>query len=360
MQIDYDKDGNIKSASCNCVRGLVKCSHIAATYLHAIKHISRTDVPCTWKAQGGNIEHEPSETEQLFPDSKMYQCLTREPRAEDRSWLLSQLEACGNYTPMRWILAPEPQVKLAPNLPLILPLIRSLREEDGTFLEGIFREMVSCNYESIKSTAHLTVKQLSSASWHQVREGRLTASNFGAVLNASRVTPSLLKRILGKYKIQGTKACQWGITNEDLARQDFCTGWNVAVEETGIWLHDSGVLGASPDGLIGDDAVVEIKCPWATRDQPFHHFNSDEKSIINTDCNGNIIINVKHDWYHQIQGQMHLTGRREGYLVVWTRPSITVIKMTRHQDWAQNIDKLIQFFYKHMLPILVSIHSTSE
>lgn len=33
------------------------------------------------------------------------------------------------------------------------------------------------------------------------------------------------------------------------------------VEETGLWLYSSGVLGASPDGLINDGKILEVKCP---------------------------------------------------------------------------------------------------
>ena len=54
-----------------------------------------------------------------------------------------------------------------------------------------------------------------------VRKGRLTASNFGCVLNAKRVTPSLLKRLLGDYNLSRVKAVQWGVTNEPEALKAF-------------------------------------------------------------------------------------------------------------------------------------------
>ena len=75
--------------------------------------------------------------------------------------------------------------------------------------------------------------------------------NFGSVLNAGRITPSLLKRLLGEFDLSRVKAVQWGVQNEAEAINHFrkCTGLPVA--ETGIWLDPNGVLGASPDGLIG-------------------------------------------------------------------------------------------------------------
>ena len=38
------------------------------------------------------------------------------------------------------------------------------------------------------------------------------------------------------------------------------------VRETGLWLHPSGLLGASPDGLISDNKVLEVKCPMKAKD----------------------------------------------------------------------------------------------
>lgn len=35
--------------------------------------------------------------------------------------------------------------------------------------------------------------------------------------------------------------------------------------ESGVWLHESGLLGTSPDGLVGDNNDVEAKCPYTQR-----------------------------------------------------------------------------------------------
>jgi len=39
----------------------------------------------------------------------------------------------------------------------------------------------------------------------------------------------------------------------------------VKVVDTGVWLDESGVLGASPDGLVGEDHVLEAKCSYTFR-----------------------------------------------------------------------------------------------
>jgi len=47
-----------------------------------------------------------------------------------------------------------------------------------------------------------------------VRKGRLKASNCGSVLNAGRITPSLLKGLFGEYDLSRVIAVQWGAESE--------------------------------------------------------------------------------------------------------------------------------------------------
>ncbi|HSG60633.1 MAG TPA: YqaJ viral recombinase family protein, partial [Pseudomonadales bacterium] len=57
-------------------------------------------------------------------------------------------------------------------------------------------------------------------------------------------------------------AMQWGVDKEDEARiaYSFVTGNDVT--EVGLYKHPT-IIGshASPDGLVGDDGCLEIKCP---------------------------------------------------------------------------------------------------
>src|SRR5699024_6818972 len=57
-------------------------------------------------------------------------------------------------------------------------------------------------------------------------------------------------------------AMQWGIDTEPQARLAYEFHRNLDVVETGFVLHPSiADTGASPDGLVGTDGLVEIKCP---------------------------------------------------------------------------------------------------
>jgi hypothetical protein len=55
---------------------------------------------------------------------------------------------------------------------------------------------------------------------------------------------------------------QWGIDTEAAAREAYCQHMLCSVVEIGFVDHPKiEMAGASPDGLIGDDGLVEIKCP---------------------------------------------------------------------------------------------------
>ena len=119
-----------------------------------------------------------------------------------------------------------------------------------------------------KAVERLTVGQRENPAWQNLKKGRLTASNFEVILKAKRLTPSLMKRVMGEYDLSGVQAISWGITNEAEAVTAFETVNEMAVKETGLWLHLYGILGASPDGLVGDNALpafLEAKSPFKVR-----------------------------------------------------------------------------------------------
>jgi len=120
--------------------------------------------------------------------------------------------------------------------------------------------------EVIQNTAKATSGQRDNSLWASVRKGRLTASNFGSIIKSidsgRQPATSLMKKLLGQYDIGGLKAIQWGCTHESVAITAYEKHTNTSVTPTGIWLSTSGCLGASPDGLVGDNEIIEVKCPF--------------------------------------------------------------------------------------------------
>lgn len=112
-----------------------------------------------------------------------------------------------------------------------------------------------------------------SAEWYAARLGKVTASRVSDIIaktksgySASRanyMAELVCERLTG---IQGesfsSAAMVWGTNTEPLARSAYEMKSGSLVEETGFVLHPTiPMAGASPDGLIGDDGLVEIKCP---------------------------------------------------------------------------------------------------
>ena len=111
-----------------------------------------------------------------------------------------------------------------------------------------------------------------SAAWMAARIGRVTASRIADVIaktktgySASRqnyMAELAIERLTG-VKAEGytNDAMKWGVEHEADARSmyEFMSG--NSVEQCGFIDHETLTSGASPDGLVGDDGLLEIKCP---------------------------------------------------------------------------------------------------
>ena len=139
--------------------------------------------------------------------------------------------------------------------------------------------------------------------WYSARIGKITASRIGGInakpqkgnaLN-NTLTELLSERLTGLPKDTKTNAdMQWGIDCEPLARQAYGLATFQTVAETGLIDHPAiPMSGASPDGLVGKDGLIEIKCPTS----PKH---------TNTLLTGQ----VPSEYMPQITWQLACTGRK--------------------------------------------------
>lgn len=113
----------------------------------------------------------------------------------------------------------------------------------------------------------------SSPEWLQARCGLVTASRINDVLatiksgeaatRASYRSQLVAERLSGKPAESFTNAAmQWGTETEPFARAAYELQTGFMVDQVGLIRHPEIVFsGASPDGLINDDGLIEIKCP---------------------------------------------------------------------------------------------------
>jgi putative phage-type endonuclease len=112
-----------------------------------------------------------------------------------------------------------------------------------------------------------------SEEWAQARCGNVTASRAADVIAVVKKGESAARRnyrseliseiLTGiPYPQYVSQEMKWGNDQEPFARAAYELQHDVLVETCGFILH-SGIdrFGASPDGLVGDDGLIQIKCP---------------------------------------------------------------------------------------------------
>lgn len=109
--------------------------------------------------------------------------------------------------------------------------------------------------------------------WKQLRMGKVTASRVADIVAKTKSGPAasranyaaqlIAERLTGKPgESFSNAAMQWGTEMEPEARRAYEFYRDTDVSEVAFVLHPSiGDTGASPDGLVDADGLVEIKCP---------------------------------------------------------------------------------------------------
>lgn len=109
--------------------------------------------------------------------------------------------------------------------------------------------------------------------WRLARVGKVGASRVADIIAKTKSGPSasrknyaaelVVERLTGVPTEGYTNgAMQWGAEKEPEARAAYEFFRDVTVEEVGFIAHPSiAMAGASPDGLVGADGVLEIKAP---------------------------------------------------------------------------------------------------
>ena len=141
--------------------------------------------------------------------------------------------------------------------------------------------------------------------WKAIRCGKVTASRVADVVaktktgwgagRANYMAELVAERLTGEAASSYTNASmQWGTDMEPEARRAYSFYADADVTEVGFVPHPKiEMAGASPDGLVGDDGLVEIKCP-------------NTATHIETLLDGN----VPAKYVAQMQWQMACTGRK--------------------------------------------------
>ena len=109
-----------------------------------------------------------------------------------------------------------------------------------------------------------------SPEWFAMRAGKVTASKAADVMSAittagyrNYLADLVVERLTGgKTESFTNAAMQWGVDQEPFARAEYEVKTGNFVDQVAFVDHPTIVnFGCSPDGLVGDDGLIEIKCP---------------------------------------------------------------------------------------------------
>lgn len=151
---------------------------------------------------------------------------------------------------------------------------------------------------------------------------------------------------------------RWGVENEEKAREQYVT--EMKVEHAGFTCVPSGLivnpqypyLAASPDGLTTCQChgrgTVEIKCPFKYAN--VHPMSVADKTFY-LDSSDSYNLKKSHEYYSQIQGQMHIANAEFCDSVCWTPQGLHIQSVRRDSSFWDCSQPLLQdFFRKHVLP----------
>lgn len=186
--------------------------------------------------------------------------------------------------------------------------------------------------------------------WFQARLGKVTASRLSDVaMKKTTAGYQNYKAQLIAERLTGTPpesftsaAMQWGTDQEPNARSAYCFLYGVNVDEVGFIDHPSiEWSGASPDGLVGDDGMLEIKCPNTAT-----HIATLEGG------------NVKSQYKLQMQWQMACAGRKWCDFASYD-PRLPV-EMQLHVTRIERDDELIAELEEKTVAFLAEVAASVE
>ena len=175
------------------------------------------------------------------------------------------------------------------------------------------------------------------AQWHEARKGKISASRIGSILGVDkrRSRDELLRQMVRDWHGIETEftpfvqeILEHGKRTEPIAIAAIQAERGEFIDDAGFIQHpEIDFLGCSPDGLIGDYAGVEVKCPTKQRKD---------------------LMDVIHDPGYRCQCLMSLivTGRTYWHFYVYRDGELlhTVYSLQEAEAWFEGvIDELTDF-----------------
>ena len=166
--------------------------------------------------------------------------------------------------------------------------------------------------------------------WYAIRRGKMSASNAETIIANGKGLETYIYNLMAEYYSSAEKEnyinadMQRGIDLEPEAKIEFQFYTGLDIKEVGCVELNEYIL-VSPDGLIGDDGLIEIKCP---NDSIYF------KLLLSN--------NIKPEYIAQMQMQMYVTERQYCYFVSYNpnfEKSLYIKKINRDEEMIDKLKK---------------------
>ena len=184
--------------------------------------------------------------------------------------------------------------------------------------------------------------------WHELRRGKVTASRVADILAKTKTgTSASRQNYLIELALQRTTktiepsytnaAMEWGTATEPQARVAYEINTNNFVDQVPFIDHPSIVgFGCSPDGLVGADGLLEIKCPNSATHWEYFKAKEPPKK-----------------YFIQMQAQMAVTGAKWCDFVSFDprmpeRSQLLIVNVPRDAEFILYIEAEIKQFLEEV------------
>lgn len=175
--------------------------------------------------------------------------------------------------------------------------------------------------------------------WFQLRLGKVTASHFSTAISNGSGRKTYMMKLLAErmtgipHENYSAKWMDEGSELEPEAREYYKKVKGVEVEQIGF--VDIGDVGSSPDGFVGDEGMIEIKCPF-----PSTHLGYILKDTFPSEHKA------------QVQGQLWVCNRKWADFVsydprVSNRPMF-VIRVKRDEKYINELNAKVSVFVEEL------------
>lgn len=209
---------------------------------------------------------------------------------------------------------------------------------------------IKCDMSLSKEIEKETRDQAGSSRWQKERSCRITASNFGKIMNRkSQITQKFLKSMFQKQTFF-SKATTYGTVNEKAAKIMYARRTNNHVHDIGLIVNQHlPFLGATPDGKVcdtGESGILEIKCPYSARDMTLQEASIGRDFHLTQDGD-KLVLKENHNYWFQVQGQLMLTGSPFCDFVTYTRRDFNIQRIYPDYNTQQDMVSKLSSVYAH-------------